>query len=171
MNWFILSLKKIFTFKGRARRKEYGWFMLIYLLINIVLGILEGAAEALNQQTLNGFILLVNFVVGLYLWLASLSLTARRLHDLGYSGWWQLAPLGGLILIIFIAMLAGDTGTIALIIVVAIAYLIYSLWLLFKEGQRFENKYGADPKAISTETDMSDFSEKEQHKDKIIQKF
>lgn len=29
MNWFILALRNIFNFQGRARRKEYGWFDLL----------------------------------------------------------------------------------------------------------------------------------------------
>ena len=35
MNWFIQALKKTFTYRGRARRAEFGWFNLISFLISL----------------------------------------------------------------------------------------------------------------------------------------
>ena len=37
MNWYLQALKKYADFSGRARRKEYWFFILFYLIILIVL--------------------------------------------------------------------------------------------------------------------------------------
>lgn len=96
MDYFIGALKKYADFTGRARRKEYWMFMLIYLIIQVVLSVL-GLDLAL-------------MVLGLGLLVPSLSIGARRLHDTGRSGWWQLIYLVPLIgLIVMIVFLAQDS--------------------------------------------------------------
>ena len=37
MDYFIGALKKYADFNGRARRKEYWMFVLIYMVINVIL--------------------------------------------------------------------------------------------------------------------------------------
>ena len=36
MKWFIKCLKQYADFNGRARRKEYWWFILIYFIIALI---------------------------------------------------------------------------------------------------------------------------------------
>jgi len=89
MDYFIDALKKYADFNGRARRKEYWMFVLIYMIINIILAVLG--------------LDIISAIVGLGLLIPSLSIGARRLHDTGRSGWWQLiylVPLIGLIVMI-----------------------------------------------------------------------
>ncbi|WP_028535895.1 DUF805 domain-containing protein [Paludibacterium yongneupense] len=85
-------------FNGRARRSEYGWFVLF-----IVLGCL--ASSVLGAQ--------VKALFALAILLPGLAAGARRLHDGGRSGWWQLLALipvlGALVLIVLLA-LPGDSG-------------------------------------------------------------
>ena len=96
MDYFIGALKKYADFTGRARRKEYWMFMLIYLIIQVVLSILG--------------LDLVLMVLGLGLLVPNLSIGARRLHDTGRSGWWQLIYLVPLIgIIVMIVFLAQDS--------------------------------------------------------------
>lgn len=101
--WIILigALKKYADFTGRARRKEYWMFFLIYMIINIVLAILG--------------LELISGLVGLGLLIPSISIAARRLHDTGRSGWWQLIVLipiiGFIVLIIFLAQDGHDTNS------------------------------------------------------------
>jgi len=89
MDYFIGALKKYADFNGRARRKEYWMFVLIYMVINVILAVLGMDIIAM--------------IVGLALLVPSISIGTRRLHDTGRSGWWQLiyfVPLIGLIVMI-----------------------------------------------------------------------
>ncbi|MEI6858412.1 MAG: DUF805 domain-containing protein [Shewanella sp.] len=96
MDYFIGALKKYADFSGRARRKEYWMFVLIYMVINVVLTVLD--------------IYMLSAIVSLALLVPSLSISARRLHDTGRSGWWQLIYLLPLIgLIVMIVFLVQDS--------------------------------------------------------------
>jgi uncharacterized membrane protein YhaH (DUF805 family) len=100
MEFFIGALKKYADFTGRARRQEYWMFILIYMIINIVLAVLG--------------LDFISLIVGLGLLIPSISIAARRLHDTGRSGWWQLIALvpiiGFIILIVFLAQDSHDTN-------------------------------------------------------------
>ncbi|WP_275869004.1 DUF805 domain-containing protein [Knoellia sp. 3-2P3] len=93
-------LSKYATFSGRARRSEYWWFVLFYLIVAVVATVIDSAA-GLPQTAGYGP---VTMLVTLALLLPSLAVTARRLHDTGRSGWWMLLsliPIGGLVVLIF----------------------------------------------------------------------
>ncbi|MFT6992069.1 MAG: uncharacterized membrane protein YhaH (DUF805 family) [Paraglaciecola sp.] len=100
MDYFTDALKKYADFTGRARRKEYWMFILIYLIINIVLAVLG--------------LDIISMLVGLALLVPSISIAARRLHDTGRTGWWQLIALipivGFIILIVFLAQDGHETN-------------------------------------------------------------
>lgn len=97
MDWFLLALKQYATFSGRARRKEYWYFVLFYLMVLIGLSLLDA---------LLGFDLLSTVFV-LAMLLPNIAVGVRRLHDTGRSGWWLLigmVPLLGLVLIYFLVL-------------------------------------------------------------------
>ena len=100
MDYFIGALKKYADFTGRARRKEYWMFILIYFVINIILVVL-------GLDIISG-------LVALGLLVPSISIGARRLHDTGRSGWWQLLGLipviGSIVLIVFLAQDGHDAN-------------------------------------------------------------
>lgn len=97
-----------FSFKGRIRRLEYGLsYILVYLLflpINIVPE--DEISEGLAVYTLLVMIPALWFIY---------AQGAKRCHDRGNSGWYQIIPF-------------------------------YGLWMLFGDGDKFENDYGPDPK-------------------------
>ncbi|OOH87194.1 hypothetical protein BMT54_10350 [Pasteurellaceae bacterium 15-036681] len=161
MNWFWIVLKKSFDFKGRARRREYGWFNLIYFIISFILSFFAGASASLGLLELATGLELVDNLFGLVTFFAMISVTTRRLHDLGYSGWWQLLPIVVIIGTVITAgisamgmqsmpddfsfLVSGGIGIIFIAEIIAIFG--FYLWLFFKDGQRFSNKYGVDPKS------------------------
>jgi uncharacterized membrane protein YhaH (DUF805 family) len=73
----------LFNPQGRISRKGM-WlgFILPYLAISIVLGMLSEAAAIFA---------IISTIVGLfYLWPSLVAVPVKRLHDLGRSGWWLL---------------------------------------------------------------------------------
>ncbi len=104
MNWYLTVLKKYADFSGRARRKEYWMFVLMNFLVSILIsfvGAVIGDTDGLIAVSLSG-------VYALFIFIPSLAVTVRRLHDTNKSGWWILitfVPLiGGLVLLIFMIM-------------------------------------------------------------------
>lgn len=76
--------KTPFSFEGRIRRKEY---LLSYLIIYALAFVGGFFAELLEiQGGITGLIFLIPI-----LWF-SLAQNAKRSHDIGNSGWFQLIP-------------------------------------------------------------------------------
>lgn len=85
------------NFKGRAARYEYWYWTLFSILLNIGIQILAGLLAAIGLGLVGGIVMLV---VSLGMIIPGLSVSIRRLHDIGKSGWWFLIyfiPLVGLI--------------------------------------------------------------------------
>lgn len=85
---FIGSLNKYVDFSGRATRKEFWSFVFFYYLSIFVAGLIDG-------------IMGTDFVgnlVFLALVLPYISCAARRMHDVGKSGWFMIVPFYNLIL-------------------------------------------------------------------------
>ena len=79
--WKETMTKKYRCFDGRVDRKTYWTFVLSYVVLAIVLGIIP----------VLGWIVLI--VLNLALIVPMLAITTRRLHDIGVSGWVQLLEL------------------------------------------------------------------------------
>ena len=84
-------LGKYANFKGRAIRSEYWWFYLFFVIISIVSSVISGVMFEFGDPMSQGLPAIVNLAFTLPL----LSAGARRLHDIGKSGWWQLILLTG----------------------------------------------------------------------------
>ncbi len=117
--------QKFATFDGRARRSEFWWFALFTTIVQVIASIIDRAILGADSQ--------VGVVAGIA-WLAlivpSLAVGARRLHDTGRSGWWQLLSLIPLV------------GTIILII-----------WWA-KDGDTAPNQHGINPKTTDAVTNV-----------------
>jgi uncharacterized membrane protein YhaH (DUF805 family) len=101
-SYYTAVWKKYATFSGRARRKEYWFFGLFNLIAAFLLGFVDGLFGTLNVETGLG---LFAGVYNLAVFIPSLAVAVRRLHDIGRSGWWLLLALipiiGWIILIVW----------------------------------------------------------------------
>ena len=95
----------ILTFRGRASRSAFWWFVLLQIIAYLVIAFIT------NRSSVAGTIL--DIVVGIPLWLAGLSLTVRRLHDANHTGWWWwigLVPIVGWIVLLVFYLVPGTPG-------------------------------------------------------------
>lgn len=103
MSWFLRALQKYGVFSGRARRAEYWYFILFYL---IVVSALEIITLPLAGHGPNKLLTFLSAVVVFGLVLPGLAVTVRRLHDTDRSGWWFLITfipvVGSVILLVFL---------------------------------------------------------------------
>lgn len=74
-------------FSGRAVRSEFWWFFLFQIIVMVIASFLGDVVSGIVSIAL----LLPAFAVG-----------ARRLHDIGRSGWWQLLTLTGIGVLVLI---------------------------------------------------------------------
>ena len=82
-------LTKFAIFNGRASRSEYWWFQFFYFLVVVVAVILDAVLVGGNLEAAGA----LEIVSQLILLLPALAVTARRLHDVGRSGWWMLVGI------------------------------------------------------------------------------
>ena len=120
MNWYLEVLRKYAVFSGRARRKEYWYFVLFSTLISIALMAIDGITGTFSPLVGTG---LLGGLYTLAVLIPTIAVSIRRLHDTGHSGWWLFIVLIPLI------------GAIVLFV------------FLVKNSQPDENQYGPNPKA------------------------
>lgn len=121
MEWYIKVLINYTNFDGRARRMEYWMFQLINLLISIAL-ILIGLLFGLGFGMFPFAFISIIYSIGIFI--PSIAVTVRRLHDTGKSGW--------MLLIGFIPLI----GSIILLV------------FLLSDSTYGKNQYGENPKEI-----------------------
>lgn len=103
MDWVKKCLRNYANFKGRARRSEYWFFYLFTIIANMVFSFIDGLIGA--EGILSG-------LISLALAIPTLAVSARRLHDIHKSGWWQLIALVPFMIVIglLVAMFLGGGG-------------------------------------------------------------
>lgn len=147
--------KKYATFKGRARRKEYWSFVLFNMVFGMVFGFLLGMTEVATGSKLVS-------QIGQVIWtliflLPSYAVSVRRLHDVGYSGWWCFMPLCTCLVCVLVLgcmyIIGLDMGLLItigvsfLILMIVLAIFLFVLALRMSELK--ENKYGPVPDGIN----------------------
>ena len=124
---------KYATFEGRASRSEFWYAQLFIILTGFFLGFIEGLLGISPFSEVS--ILASIFQLGVFI--PSMAIIARRLHDINKSGWWYFLVL-------------------TIIGVIPVVY-----WFCTK-GNDHENDYGKnpldfdkDPKNSAIESEMS----------------
>jgi ribosomal protein L7/L12 len=87
-NYYFKVLKNYATFRGRARRSEYWYFVLFNLIISFGFGFVCGLMQVPQLANLYSLAVLI----------PSIAVGVRRMHDIGKSGWFYLIPIYNLIL-------------------------------------------------------------------------
>ena len=120
----FIALKKYAVFSGRAQRKEYWLFSLLYFIaymVGLMIDIATGSFDpVMGMGTLS-------IIISLALFIPALAVGFRRLHDTDRSAWWLLiglVPLVGVIVLLVFFCLDGSQG---------------------------ENRFGPDPKELVPE--------------------
>jgi len=143
---FIDSIKsfyfKTFDFRTRSSRSEFWYAFLAIFLFSVAILFIPPS----YSYFLNFLVSAINILI----FLPQISLTARRFHDVGISGWWLLC-----VLLIF--MIMGATvyfnSTFGFVFTGPLsgALFIIFIYLMCKEGDIRDNKYGSDPLAVFRE--------------------
>lgn len=119
---------KYATFRGRARRSEYWYFNIFYMLCTLPLYLFSLCMLEIEGEGAVAYVpLFMGCFIQVIFFLPSLSVMVRRLHDTGKSGWWTL-----LILIASSSVI----GSIAAIIFLSL------------DSQPGRNEYGNNPKSM-----------------------
>ena len=127
MEWYLKVMKENYSnFNGRARRKEYWMFTLIYIIVIVIAMFLDGALGlgfdmGYGVTAPYGWIYSIVALVHL---IPALGVLVRRLHDVGKSGWFMLISL--------VPIIGG----------------IWLLVLVCTDGDSSENAYGPSPKSV-----------------------
>ena len=97
MEWYLKVMRDNYAnFSGRARRREYWMFTLVYVIILIACTVLDNVLGTLFMMDAGplGEISMgygwIYTICGLIHFIPGLALAVRRLHDVGKSGWFYL---------------------------------------------------------------------------------
>ena len=112
-----------FNFSGRASRAEFWW---VYLALTII-----------------RFVPLVGIFIQLVTFIGLISLTSRRLQDVGFSGWYQLVPYSILSLLIGLSLaeISSTPFAIFISVIVSITFIVF----LAKPSIEEDNQWGNKP--------------------------
>ena len=111
MRSYLDALLRYFEFSGRTSRAQYWLYQLvvIVLVVGLIAYEYKTTGRLPAEDTLSPlmiFLSLVHVIPGI-------TVTVRRLHDIGKSGWWYLlsfVPLGGL-WVLFWTCCASEPGS------------------------------------------------------------
>lgn len=146
---FVDTIKNHYLdFDGRISRPQYWYYVLVYVVVGIGVSIIGGAVGLPSLRSL----------YGLALFLPSLGMTARRLHDVGKPTYWILILAVPLVLELVLGLLTlasvmlyplfmlfvGLTTLISLATLVALIVIIY---FCAQPGTPGSNEFGPQPPA------------------------
>lgn len=143
-NSLINVLRNAFNIQGRAGRPDYWWWALIVAIIGISLSVIDKIIFGTAFTEFVGPLFSVFFVAAL---IPSATLSIRRLHDTGRSGWWLIALI--LFPVVFITLGMFEIIFLPVAIMLTLAADAITFGILFKwlsqKSHEGENQYGPEP--------------------------
>ena len=132
---FTESLKTCFgkyaKFDGRASRSEFWYFVLFCFVYFFVAGFLLGFS-GVSDAAFDG----ATLVLLIPIFIPSIAVAARRLHDINQSGWMQCIFIPG-----FIADEFLGTGYVIYILTLG----LWAFWFS-QSGKKGKNRFGTQPR-------------------------
>ena len=117
---FVEATKCYFSkwidFNTRISRSEFWWgnlgALIVSLLLGACVGFMVGVVGSMLGLDIDALLDLMMLPIQLFLFIAGISLTVRRLHDINKSGWWMLIvfTIVGIIVLLFWECQQGDEG-------------------------------------------------------------
>ena len=126
-----ICLSKYAQFNGRASRPEFWYFFLFFFIYFFIAGFLLGMV-AVSDEVFG----LATLVLIIPIFIPSIAVAARRLHDINQSGWMQCIFIPG-----FFADELLGTGWVIYILTFA----LYAFWFS-QAGKKGKNRFGAQPR-------------------------
>ena len=139
---FVQVMENYAVFEGRASRSEFWWYVLSIVIIAFFLGVPALALSFFIPYAPQ----ILAYAFALAIFMPTLAVTMRRLHDTGRSAWWSLGFVASAIY--EPVSLLAPPGFDALFWLVYIIILLYNIALIVfmaLPSNSGENKYGADP--------------------------
>jgi len=132
---FTESLRTCFgkyaKFDGRASRSEFWYFVLFCFIYFFVAGFFLGFS-GVSDAAFDG----ATLVLLIPIFIPSIAVAARRLHDINQSGWMQCIFIPG-----FIADEFLGTGYVIYILTLG----LWAFWFS-QSGKKGKNRFGAQPR-------------------------
>ena len=117
-------LRKYADFSGRATRAEFWWWVLATAIASLAVSVVDRVIDVLIAFVVGFGLSPFTAIFALAILLPNLAVTARRLHDIGRTGWWQLVwyviafvgtiPLIAGLVITIIWVFAGESFSIGI---------------------------------------------------------
>lgn len=90
----ISSYKKfwsnLFNFSGTASRSEYWWAIILNYISGFIILMIGSALFKGSADNFYSYFSVPITIITAIIWVGTLSLRFRRLHDTNHSGWWLL---------------------------------------------------------------------------------
>ena len=171
-------IKKSFTTKGRATPSEYWWWQLFFILLYFISTYSLISSKILKLQIHNNilsFLFNVLYLLTALFFIPTISVSIRRMHDVGKNGGWSLLyaipaflvllPIIGLAMsflhidiillplayVIFYIFSGVNLKNLAFLDALVLSSIIIFWLFSMAQSQPHDNQYGSNPNAQTDE--------------------
>lgn len=151
VRWFVKALRQYADFSGRAQRAEFWMYTLVVVVIAVALAVVDESVLGYGVETSQPLPIggqgPLGWLFGFATLIPTVAVTARRLHDIDRSGWWQLLTAPGVVVTLPWQQSMVTFIVLAITLIVGILGGIILLLMLIADGAAASNQWGANPKS------------------------
>lgn len=143
MDWIASPFRKYADFTGRATRREFWSFIVIYSVAVLAANFFDALDG--NRVVVAARMGAAELTVSIVLLLPLLAASARRLHDSDRSGWWMM-----LLYLPYVGWVAAHNRPEAELVVsgAILVGFVALVILLILPGTPMENRFGSNPRGV-----------------------